>query len=42
MRTLLDEVIAWNKRKAAQAEDPVDKARYEENIRKLKENGQEG
>ena len=35
-KTVLDEVIAWNRRKAKQAEDPKDKARYEQNISDLK------
>lgn len=35
-RTLLDEVISWNRRKAKSAEDPRDKARYEQNIEDLK------
>lgn len=35
-RTVIDEVIAWNRRKAKQAEDPRDKARYEQNIEDLK------
>lgn len=35
MRTMLDEVITWNRRKAKQAKDPRDVARYEQNIRDL-------
>lgn len=33
--TVLDHCIAWNKKKAKNAKDPKDKARYEENIRNL-------
>lgn len=36
MRTVLDEVILWNRRKAKEATDPKDKARYEDNIENLK------
>lgn len=35
MRTMLDEVISWNRRKAKQTKDPKDKARYEQNIADL-------
>lgn len=35
MRTVLDEAILWNKRKAKEATDPADKARYEQNIADL-------
>lgn len=34
-RTVLDEVISWNRRKAKSTEDPRDKARYEQNIADL-------
>lgn len=34
---LLDEVIEWNQKKASKADDPKDKARYEDNVRKLLE-----
>lgn len=34
-RTVLDECIKWNRRKAKEAADPKDKERYEENIRNL-------
>lgn len=36
MRTVLDEVIAWNRRKAKEATDLKDKERYEQNISDLK------
>lgn len=35
--TVIDQCIQWNKRKARQAKDPKDKARYEENVRNLEE-----
>jgi hypothetical protein len=35
MRTMLDEVINWNRRKAKVAKDPKDRTRYEQNIRDL-------
>ena len=31
-RLVIDEVIRWNRRKAKDAKDPADKARYEENV----------
>lgn len=34
---LLDEVIEWNQKKASKADDPKDKARYEDNVRRLLE-----
>lgn len=34
-RTVLDECIKWNRRKAKETDDPKDKERYEENIRNL-------
>lgn len=34
---LIDECIEWNMKKAAKADDPKDKARYEDNVRKLLE-----
>lgn len=36
-RLVIDEVIKWNRKKAKDAVDPVDKARYEENVRNLLE-----
>lgn len=36
-RLVIDEVIKWNRRKAKNAADPTDKARYEENVRNLLE-----
>ncbi len=34
-RLVIDEVIKWNRKKAKDATDPQDKARYEENVRNL-------
>lgn len=34
-RTVLDECIKWNRRKAKEAKEPKDKERYEENVRNL-------
>ena len=37
MPTVIDAVIEWNRNKSRKATDPADKARYDENIRNLKE-----
>lgn len=37
LSNLIDEVIEWNQKKASKADDPKDKARYEDNIRRLLE-----
>lgn len=34
-RLVIDEVIKWNRRKAKDAKDPADKARYEDNVANL-------